>query len=91
MEVNIQRKLFQVVSLRDQTHAVCDVDFIFRAQNNGISYVQSSNLDGLCLEKRVFYRVVSGLHTSINIHLCSNYLLTGIYATTGDNTIIQFL
>lgn len=30
-----------------------------------------------CLEKRAFYRVVSGLHTSINIHLCANYLLKG--------------
>ncbi|XP_045183608.2 ERO1-like protein alpha isoform X4 [Mercenaria mercenaria] len=31
-------------------------------------------LSGLCLEKRAFYRMVSGLHTSINIHLCHNYL-----------------
>ncbi|XP_074648554.1 ERO1-like protein beta isoform X2 [Tubulanus polymorphus] len=30
---------------------------------------------GLCLEQRVFYRLISGLHTSINIHLCANYLL----------------
>jgi len=30
---------------------------------------------GMCLEKRVFYRVISGLHASINIHLCSKYLL----------------
>lgn len=30
----------------------------------------------MCLEKRVFYRVVSGLHSSINIHLCSKYLLS---------------
>lgn len=29
----------------------------------------------MCLEKRVFYRVISGLHASINIHLCSKYLL----------------
>lgn len=28
-----------------------------------------------CLEERVFYRMVSGLHTSINIHLCANFLL----------------
>ncbi|XP_045183596.2 ERO1-like protein alpha isoform X3 [Mercenaria mercenaria] len=32
------------------------------------------SLEGLCLEKRAFYRMVSGLHTSINIHLCHNYL-----------------
>uniref|UniRef100_A0A8C5HTN0 Endoplasmic reticulum oxidoreductase beta n=1 Tax=Gouania willdenowi TaxID=441366 RepID=A0A8C5HTN0_GOUWI len=29
----------------------------------------------LCLEKRVFYRLISGLHSSINIHLCADYLL----------------
>nr|XP_039259510.1 ERO1-like protein beta [Styela clava] len=33
----------------------------------------SASLQGMCLEKRVFYRVVSGLHSSINIHLCANY------------------
>uniref|UniRef100_A0A3Q0SG38 Endoplasmic reticulum oxidoreductase 1 beta n=1 Tax=Amphilophus citrinellus TaxID=61819 RepID=A0A3Q0SG38_AMPCI len=30
---------------------------------------------GLCLEKRVFYRLISGLHSSINIHLCAQYLV----------------
>ncbi len=30
-------------------------------------------LDGMCLEKRVFYRAVSGLHSSITIHLSANY------------------
>ncbi|GAB1598453.1 ERO1-like protein alpha isoform X2 [Argonauta hians] len=29
---------------------------------------------GFCLEKRVFYRMISGLHTSINIHLSAKYL-----------------
>lgn len=32
---------------------------------------------GLCLEKRVFYRLISGLHSSINIHLCAENLLDG--------------
>ncbi|KAK1798514.1 hypothetical protein P4O66_006812 [Electrophorus voltai] len=32
-------------------------------------------LEGLCLEKRVFYRLISGLHSSINIHLCAEHLL----------------
>lgn len=32
---------------------------------------------GLCLEKRVFYRLISGLHSSINIHLCAEYLQDG--------------
>ena len=30
----------------------------------------------MCLEKRAFYRVISGLHSSINIHLCSKFLLS---------------
>uniref|UniRef100_A0A8C9G7F1 Endoplasmic reticulum oxidoreductase 1 beta n=1 Tax=Pavo cristatus TaxID=9049 RepID=A0A8C9G7F1_PAVCR len=33
------------------------------------------SLTGLCLEKRVFYKLISGLHASINLHLCANYLL----------------
>ncbi|KAB8611398.1 hypothetical protein FH972_025903 [Carpinus fangiana] len=31
-------------------------------------------LDDECLEKRVFYRVVSGMHASISTHLCYDYL-----------------
>jgi len=38
-------------------------------------------LNGLCLEKRAFYRVVSGLHTSISIHLTANYPLNKQPAT----------
>ncbi|XP_062862941.1 ERO1-like protein alpha isoform X2 [Trichomycterus rosablanca] len=32
-------------------------------------------LEGLCVEKRAFYRLVSGLHSSINVHLSARYLL----------------
>ncbi|XP_078090050.1 ERO1-like protein alpha [Mustelus asterias] len=38
----------------------------------GIFY---SWLQGLCLEKRSFYRAISGLHASISIHLSARYLL----------------
>jgi len=31
-----------------------------------------------CLEKRIFYRLVSGLHASISIHICQDYLDTEI-------------
>lgn len=48
----------------------------FRPKDTLSSYIQSSILNGMCLEKRVFYRAVSGLHSSINIHLCSKYLLS---------------
>jgi hypothetical protein len=30
--------------------------------------------DDQCLEKRVFYRVISGMHASINAHICWDYL-----------------
>ncbi|CAD6500043.1 BgTH12-04148 [Blumeria graminis f. sp. triticale] len=30
--------------------------------------------DNECLEKRVFYRIISGMHTSITSHICSEYL-----------------
>uniref|UniRef100_A0A3B3RL73 ERO1-like protein alpha n=1 Tax=Paramormyrops kingsleyae TaxID=1676925 RepID=A0A3B3RL73_9TELE len=36
-------------------------------------------LEELCVEKRAFYRLISGLHTSINVHLCARYLLAGEY------------
>jgi ERO1-like protein beta len=34
------------------------------------------------MEKRVFYRVISGLHTSISTHICMEYLnqTTGTWA-----------
>lgn len=31
-------------------------------------------LDDECLEKRVFYRIVSGMHASISTHICNDYL-----------------
>lgn len=34
----------------------------------------AGSMEGLCLEQRAFYRLVSGLHTSINLHLCNEYL-----------------
>lgn len=30
--------------------------------------------NGLCMEQRAFYRLISGMHASINIHLSANYL-----------------
>lgn len=34
-------------------------------------------LSGQCVEKRAFYRLISGLHASINVHLSARYLLDG--------------
>jgi hypothetical protein len=43
-----------------------------------LSLIVHDMFTGMCLEKRVFYRAISGLHSSINIHLCSKYLLSGM-------------
>jgi ERO1-like protein beta len=46
-------------------------------------------LDNTCLEKRVFWRLISGMHTSISTHLCWDYL----NQTTGEwvcNSTIHF-
>uniref|UniRef100_A0A8C5AVA9 ERO1-like protein alpha n=1 Tax=Gadus morhua TaxID=8049 RepID=A0A8C5AVA9_GADMO len=34
-----------------------------------------SSCPGQCVEKRAFYRLISGLHSSINIHLSARYLM----------------
>jgi len=41
----------------------------------GENLLNSKTVQSMCLEKRAFYRVVSGLHASISIHICSRYLL----------------
>lgn len=37
----------------------------------------------VCLEKRVFYRVISGLHASISVHICDDFLdqSTGLWVS----------
>lgn len=45
-------------------------------------YTTSKNLQAMCLEKRAFYRVISGLHASINMHVCS------MYYTPGKNSLL---
>lgn len=37
----------------------------------------SSQVQGMCLEKRAFYRLISGMHASINIHLSALYIASG--------------
>ncbi|XP_063982903.1 ero1-like protein [Diachasmimorpha longicaudata] len=48
----------------------------FRPETSPHNFIQSSQMNGMCLEKRAFYRVISGLHASINIHLCAKSLLS---------------
>ncbi|XP_041418740.1 ERO1-like protein beta isoform X1 [Xenopus laevis] len=54
--------------------------------DNGESFYEW--LEGLCLEKRVFYRLISGLHASINLHLSAKYILEDTWGNPrwGPNT-----
>lgn len=40
------------------------------------TFIQPSMYANICLEQRAFYRMISGMHTSINIHLSAKYLLS---------------
>ncbi|KAF2707527.1 endoplasmic oxidoreductin [Pleomassaria siparia CBS 279.74] len=44
------------------------------AQGTATARVDPVEFDDTCLEKRVFYRVISGMHASISTHLCWDYL-----------------
>ncbi|KAF8540916.1 endoplasmic reticulum Oxidoreductin 1-domain-containing protein [Trichophaea hybrida] len=50
------------------------------------------DVDDECLEKRVFYRVISGMHSSISLHLCWDYLnqSTGLWSPNLDCFINRF-
>lgn len=42
--------------------------------------IDGEDQDGECLEKRVYYKIISGLHASISTHICMEYL----NQTTGE-------
>ncbi|KAK5915781.1 hypothetical protein CesoFtcFv8_001343 [Champsocephalus esox] len=48
---------------------------LFHSSSGSESNTFYSWLEGQCVEKRAFYRLISGLHSSINIHLSARYLL----------------
>lgn len=37
-------------------------------------FITQSSYSSMCMEQRAFYRLLSGMHTSINIHLSASYL-----------------
>ena len=52
-------------------------------ENEKTLYLTANTAKKMCVEKRSFYKVVSGLHSSISVHLCSNYLLE----SSGDKAV----
>jgi hypothetical protein len=62
--------------------AMSDLEAVMSGRTKGLrvsgaTLAQEYNqlrLDNTCLEKRVFWRLISGMHTSISTHLCWDYL-----------------
>ena len=63
-------------SLSDMFQAANDLRSVLRANAPAAEFPPEDD----CLEKRVFYRVISGMHASISTHLCHDYL----NQTTGE-------
>ena len=63
-----------------QTNVRPDSFGIFQAANDLRNVIQANSphtelsIDDECLEKRVFHRIVSGMHTSVTTHICADYL-----------------
>lgn len=58
---------------QNQAQAALDFKQVMKA--HGREQAQTSvDFEDECLEKRVFYRVISGMHASISTHLCYDYL-----------------
>ncbi|KAF2716748.1 endoplasmic oxidoreductin [Polychaeton citri CBS 116435] len=71
--------------LQNQAQAAQDFKQVMRAHDrkqaiDAGSSLEASGIEDECLEKRVFYRVISGMHASISTHLCHDHL----NQTTGE-------
>ena len=63
-----------------RTNVRPDAFGFFQAANDLRSVIQANSpetdltMDDECLEKRVFHRIISGMHTSVSTHICADYL-----------------
>lgn len=69
----------------DQAQAAQEFKQVVKAHDRQQAIQSGASQDALefedeCIEKRVFYRVISGMHASISTHLCYDYL----NQTTGE-------
>eukprot|EP00850_Spirogloea_muscicola_P021849 SM000265S09770 [mRNA] locus=s265:67573:70810:+ [translate_table: standard] len=48
----------------------------------------SGGLNDTCTERRIFYRLISGLHTSVSTHIAAHYLLDQAQDQWGENPAI---
>ncbi|KAK1809705.1 endoplasmic oxidoreductin-1 [Friedmanniomyces endolithicus] len=58
----------------NQAQAAMDLKHVMKAAIKSGVAEEALDTEEECLEKRVFYRVISGMHASISTHLCHDYL-----------------
>lgn len=62
-----------------------------RSVNDNYDLIMTNTkLNELCLEERVFYRAISGLHASINIHLSAEYLFSNNLVPSWAPNLAEF-
>lgn len=82
----------QVIAANNLKGVVQDKTKHELVKTDGGAKLQDLNLEEECLEKRVFYKLVSGMHASISMHLCWDYLnqTTGTWGPNLDCYISRF-
>ncbi|XP_069937040.1 ero1-like protein isoform X6 [Cherax quadricarinatus] len=73
---SLDMKSHMTVSDCDTENALGYLNTTLRPTQSFRPYADFRNIGELCLEKRAFYRAISGLHSSINVHLAAHYLLS---------------
>ena len=66
-----------MAAVNDLKQAVLEkprLELVEKKNGNNNLVLLDLDVDDQCLEKRVFYRVISGMHASISMHLCFDYL-----------------
>ncbi|PHT53024.1 hypothetical protein CQW23_07486 [Capsicum baccatum] len=81
-------------TLRDLTGEMTYVNLLLNLERY-TGYTDSSG--EICQEKKVLYKLISGLHSSISIHIAADYLLdktTNLWGTNPDlmyDRVLQYL
>uniref|UniRef100_A0A2P2I7H5 Ero1-like protein n=1 Tax=Hirondellea gigas TaxID=1518452 RepID=A0A2P2I7H5_9CRUS len=77
---------YQGVSAHRVWHSIYQENcFSANSDSSGSPFSHITDGSAMCLEKRTFYRAVSGLHASINVHLSARYLLQDAKIGFGEN------
>ena len=85
-----------LAAVNDLKQAVLEkprLELVEKKNGNTRTGLLDLDVDDQCLEKRVFHRVISGMHASISMHLCFDYLnqSTGEWVSIATFIIISAL